>query len=69
MSTLRNWASMVGFRDLGGDTYRGQIHSSHLESVCNTLTEMGLTCAFSNPNFQIWSTEDDNEIVLINHNN
>ena len=67
MSSLRNWASFIGFKDLGANAYRGRIHSSHLESVCKSLTEMGLTCAFSKPNFQIWSSEDDNEVVLINH--
>lgn len=56
-----------GFTDVGKSVYRGRIHSDHLQFVQQDLTEMGLTCAYSKANFEIWSSEDDKEVVLINH--
>ena len=67
MSNVKTWSKAVGFKDVGEEVYRGSIHSSHLESVQKALTDMGLTRAFQKPNFEIWSSEDDNEVVLINH--
>ncbi len=67
MSNVKTWVSAVGFKDVGENVYRGRIHSDHLQSVQQALTEMGLTCAHSKANFEIWSSEDDKEVVLINH--
>lgn len=67
MSNVKTWATTVGFKTIGEEAYRGRIHSSHLESVQMALTEMGLTQACKKDNFEIWSSEDDEEVVLINH--
>lgn len=67
MTKLKTWVSTVGFKDVGGNVYRGRIRSDHLRSVQQALTAMGLTCAHSKTNFEIWSSEDDEEVVLINH--
>lgn len=67
MSNVKTWAAAVGFRDVGSNAYRGYIHTSHLASVQKALREMGFTQACERPQFEIWSTENDIEVVMINH--
>lgn len=61
------YASAVGFKNVGEEVYRGRIHTCHLESVRKALTDMEFTMVHQKPNFEIWSTKDDAEVVLINH--
>lgn len=67
MATIKQWVETVGFRSLGGNTYRGNIHTDDLQSVQKALIDMKLTCACQKPNFEIWSNENDEVVVLINH--
>lgn len=67
MSNLKIWASTVGFKSFPENIYRGSVHTDHLSSIQSALESMGLTCVRSKPNFEIWVSENDNDVVLINH--
>lgn len=67
MSTINTWANLVGFKTIDSKTYRGSISSLNLESVQKALTDMEFSCVCRKKGFEIWVTENDIDVVLINH--
>jgi len=66
MATVAQWASVVGFENLGYGVIRGSINEQHLESVQETLTEMGLSkIGGGKPNCEVWTDKGNENLVLL----